>query len=130
MLKQGTVIALDRLRLDGDTFTTIRLFQNDHDPDPDDVDGSYVQADFSGYSPTLLGDWNAAFVNGTGKGEIDADTVSWVHSGGATGNTCYGVYVTNADGHVVYAERFPAPQVMASSGDTIVYNAKFTLVTQ
>jgi hypothetical protein len=130
VLQQGDVAILDRLRLDGQALHTLHLYQNNHTPSPTDVNGSYTEATFSGYGAVLLGTWTAAFVNGSGQGEIDAAMATFTHNGGGTANTIYGAYVTDQAGDVVYAELFPAPQVMSSLGNSISYTPAFTAVTQ
>jgi hypothetical protein len=129
-LQQGDVKVLDRLRLDGQTLFELHLFQNDHVPVVTDGDLSFTVATFSGYVPILLGPWSAAFINGLGKGEIDAGPAVFAHNGGATANIIYGAFVVDAAGHVVYAERFPAPQVMSAMPDTITYTPVVTAVSQ
>lgn len=129
-LEQGTVKALDILRLDLDHLKTLKLFKNDHVPASDDVNADYTEANFSGYASVALGDWNAAFLNTDDKGEIDADPASFVHNGGGTSNTIYGAYVVDNAGDVIYAERFDAPRVMSANGDTIPYTARLTAVSQ
>lgn len=129
-LQQGDVALLDRIVADAFLLADLRLFQNNHTPAVDDVDGDYVEADFSGYASVALSAWSAAFVNGSGKGEIDGGLSTFSHDGGGTGNTVFGAYVTDADGHVVYAELFPAPQVMEALGNSIDYTPVVTAVSQ
>ncbi len=128
-LQQGDTKLLNVVRTGTAVFKTLRLFKNDHDPVVTDTNANYTQADFSGYASANLGTWNAAFVNGDGKGEIDADAKTFSHNGGATANTVYGVYVTDEADNVVYAERFDAPRVMDSLGDSITYTARVTAVS-
>lgn len=128
-LEQGTVKSLDVLRADANHLKTLRLFKNNHTPTPGDTDANYTEADFSGYSSVTL-TWNAAFLNGDDKGEIDADEETFTHNGGGTSNTIYGAYVENNAGDVIFAERFDAPRVMSANGDTIPYTARLTAVSQ
>lgn len=128
-LQQGDESFLNTVRLDGDCLKTLRLFKNDHTPTVTDVNANYTEANFSGYASEALGTWNAATINGDGKGQIDADPVTFAHNGGGTANTIYGAYVTNDAGDVVYAERFDAPRVMSASGNEIPYTARLTAVS-
>src|SRR5437867_487466 len=112
VLQQGDLQFLDRLRLTGNDLTTLKLFQHNHDPLVTDVDANYTEATFSGYVPKALGTWNAAYVNPSGQGEIDANVQVFSHNGGPAANNVYGAYVDNGAGNVVYAERFPAPVLM------------------
>lgn len=102
----------------------IRLFKNNHTPVNGDTAAAYTEADFSGYSGFQALTWAAAVINGSVQGEIDATQVTWTHNGGATSNTVYGIYVTDAADVLTYAERFPAPVTMASNGDAIPYTAQ------
>lgn len=108
----------------------IHLFKNDHVPAVTDTVAAFTEADFSGYLAITPIPFNAAFINGDDKGEIDADPVTWNHSGGATSNTVFGIYVTTLAGDLFYAERFGAPIVMANFGDSITYTAKMTCVNE
>ena len=49
---------------------------------------------------------------------------------GSTANTVYGIYVTDSAGNLTYAERFPAPLLVSSIGDTIAYSARTTVIDQ
>jgi hypothetical protein len=129
ILQQGDVHFLNTVRLDTNTLKDLHLFKNDHVPVVTDIDLNYTEADFSGYASVGLGTWNPAFVNGDGKGEIDAAPASFVHSAGVVNNTIYGAYITDSAGHVMYAERFGAPIIMAANGDTLPYTPRLTAVS-
>ena len=108
----------------------VLLFQNNYIPLITDTEANYVEATFSGYP---MGGyalaWGAPFVNGAGKGEIDATPQAFTNTTGAVGNTIYGAYVVDAFGKLVYADRFGAPVVMASAGNTFTYTPIVTAVT-
>jgi hypothetical protein len=108
----------------------IRLFKNNRVPAFSDTIADYVEADFSGYTGGTALAWGAAFINGASQGEIDASQISWTHTGGATANLIYGIYVTDVTGALMYAERFPAPSSMSSIGDNITYNPIATVIDQ
>jgi hypothetical protein len=105
----------------------MRLFQNNHTPVNSDTYASYTEATFSGYSGYQNIVWGSAFINGSTQGEIDATQLTWTHNGGGTANTIYGVYITDASDNLLYAERFPAPLTLASSGDAVPYTASVVL---
>jgi len=129
-LQQGDTTVLDAVVNDAGVLATLRLFQNDHDPAPTDLDANYVEADFSGYAAVdISAEWGAAFVNPFGQGQIDCLEQVFTHSGGAVGNTVYGVYVTSNTGKVMYAERFSTPVLIETGGSFIGYTAKVTAVT-
>jgi hypothetical protein len=106
----------------------MRLFQNNHTPGVTDVIGDYTVATFSGYPGDVSPTWGTPFTNGDGKAETDAGTTTYTHNGGGTSNTIYGAYFVTAGGVLVYADKFAAPIVMASNGDTFPYTPRMTLV--
>jgi hypothetical protein len=108
----------------------LHLYQNDYFPDVADTIANYTEATFSGYTGSQLLAWSPAFINGVNAGEIDAAVLSWSHNGGSTANTVYGIYVTDSAGNLTYAERFPAPLLVSSIGDTIAYSARTTVIDQ
>lgn len=127
ILQQGSIDFLNAILATGDDLFSLDLYQNNHVPAVNDTNASYTVADFSGYAQvTLNGFWGSPYINGNGQAEIDNVDATFTHNGGGTSNTIYGIYVSNASGDVQYAERFPAPIVMASLGDTIDYTPKFT----
>jgi hypothetical protein len=105
----------------------IRLFQNDHTPDPADVLADYTEADFSGYAELDLDGWAAA-VTVSGRAQIVATLKVWTHSAGAVDNDIYGYYVVNAGGALVWAERDPnAPVTVDTAGQEYNVLPRFTL---
>jgi hypothetical protein len=91
---------------------SLRLFQNDWTPSPDDDTADYVQATFNGYLALALTDFGASFLNANLKAEIDAPAKTYTQTGAAIVNTIYGYYVTNGQNLLVYAERNPAGGVV------------------
>jgi len=116
--------------LDAAVYDDMRLFKNNHTPASTDTVSDYTEADFSGYPGSVGPTWGAPFINGDDKGEIDAAPVTYTHNGGATANTIYGVYFLDADGDLVYADRFGAPIVLTNNGETFDYTAKTTVVNE
>jgi hypothetical protein len=131
VLQQGDLAILNSVRLAANVVTRLHLFQQPHTPAITDTDATYsaIEANFSGYSPQPLAQWNPAFLNSQGIGEIDANAVTFTQSGGPTNNTIYGAYVTDDSGHVCYAEQFSAPVLMNTGGATLTYTAKLTCQT-
>jgi len=80
LTRSGAVRLMEFLRdpagalsfLDGDG---IGLFQNDFIPDLDSVLGDFTECTFGGYAPLSISTPNAAFLNGAGRGEVDADAL-------------------------------------------------------
>ncbi len=109
---------------------TLKLFKNDHTPAVTDSASDYTEADFSGYGGSETPSWGTPFVNGANKGQVDADPIVYTHSGGGTSNTVYGAYVLDGSANLIYADRFPAPFLMAVGGDTFSYAPSFTCVSE
>lgn len=107
-----------------------RLFKNNHVPTVTDVVGDYTVANFSGYPGDVNPTWGTPFVNGDGKGETDGTPITYTHNGGGTSNNIYGIYFVTAGGVLVFADKFSAPIVMASNGDTFTYTPKITCVSE
>lgn len=128
-VQQGDKIIL-QAALDEDVYGDVRLFKNNHTPAVTDTEADYQQADYTGYPGAVAPTWGAPFTNGAGKGEIDADPITYTRTAGATSNTIYGAYFLDSAGKLVYADKFPAPIVMASTGDTFDYTPKTTAVTE
>ena len=130
IVQQADVKILDRIVADAIVLFTLKLFQNNHVPAVTDTEANYTEATFSGYAGidihALSG---AAFVNGSGQGEVDCTTQTFSFSGGAISNLVYGAYVVDSAGQLVYAERFAAPVSMSASPDQIIYTPKFTAVS-
>jgi len=108
---------------------SLHLFQNNYVPLLTDVVGNFTEATFSGYA-SQNPSWGAAFINGSVQAEVDAIALTFTRSAGATSNTIYGIYVLDNAGVLTYAERFPAPVTMTTTGDAITYTPKVTLINQ
>jgi len=132
MTQQGDKIILDALTGAAAPGTLkCKLFKNNYTPVVTSLESDLTEANFSGYSstsPSLT--WGAAFVNGDGKGEIDATAKTFTHNGGGTSNDVYGAYITNSADKLIWAEKFAAPIHMATNGDQIAYTAKLTGVQE
>jgi hypothetical protein len=131
VLQQGDLTDLNVLRQAANAINMIHLYASPHTPAAGDTDGMYsaIEANFSGYAPINLGQWNPAFLNPQSIGEIDANQVVWTHNGGPNINTIYGCYVTDNTGHVFYAEVFDAPVQMNAGGLTLKYTPRLTCQT-
>jgi hypothetical protein len=96
----------------------LRLFQNNITPSDTDTAGTYTEANFTGYSAiTLTGaSWNAA-----SAGTIAYSAQQTFTCSGASSNSIYGYYVTQAtSGTLLYSERdASAPFAIANTGDAV-----------
>jgi hypothetical protein len=83
-----------------------RLFTNNVVPAKGDVEGTYVEATFTGYAfkPVVFGDWTYSGGNPT---VAAAPLQRWASTVAQANQSVYGYYVTQAsDGKLVWAERF------------------------
>ena len=118
----------------------LKLFTNNVTPGDADTVATYTEMGaVQGYAAKTLttGGWNAG-VAGTGTGSATANKASidypqqtWTFDGTGGSVTVYGYIITdNAGATLVCAEKFSAPQVIATAGDTIKITPKLTLGTE
>ena len=112
----GKKRVLEKFLKDTENALTLRLYSNDVTPGNTDVAGTYTEVSGGGYAAVALasGDWtisNATPSVASGAQKSFAFT-------GAAGNV-YGYYVTDADGTLVFADRFGSVRTINYSGDTI-----------
>lgn len=96
----------------------LRLYQNNITPSDTDTAATYTEANFTGYAAiTLTGaSWNAA-----SAGTITYSAQQTFTCSGASSNSIYGYYVTQASsGTLLYSERdASAPFTIANTGDAV-----------
>lgn len=101
---------------------SLRLYANDYAPNRQSVLANFTAASFDGYAPITLAraGWSApATVGGIAQSTHGAAPAQWIAASGS--QTCYGYYVTDAAGAVVYwAERFPAPLTVTTAVPILV----------
>lgn len=108
-------------------LTKIHLFKNNFTPVKTSIAADFDEADFDGYVVKDL-TYSSTFVNGAGKTQMNADSVTWVRGVGATDNDVYGIFVTDNAGEVRGYELFPAPVPMVNPGiDSAFYQFSPTL---
>jgi len=131
--RQGAVKMAEFLRDPPDpTFLDgvgIALFTNNFIPTVDSVLADFTEATFPGYAPQSISTPNAAFLNGTGRGEVDADLMTWTATG-ASGETVFGYFIYDAALDVIWCERFNAPVPMGAPGAAVDVTPKFTWFTE
>ena len=106
---------------------TAKLYQNNYVPDHTTVLSNLTEANFSGYSATLL-------TSGTVGGSLDAGgravitwaQITWTKSG-ATGNEIYGYYVVDSSGNLMWVEAAASPPIrMVADGDELLLTPQLT----
>jgi len=130
--QDGTMVLLEKLRdlyLSASTF--MHLFKNNYSPVETSVLGDFTESTFPGYAAGLSA-WNtAAFLNGSGKAEIDADSATVFTCSGSASESAYGYYVMDpTDTELLWAERFASPVVISTAGDFVSVLARFTMLTE
>lgn len=96
---------------------TVRLYQSNTTPAEGDTAGTYTESTFTGYSAAALtaGTWGAA-----ASGTITYGAQLTFTCSGASAQSVYGYYVTNAGGTLLYSERdASAPFAITNSGDAV-----------
>lgn len=107
---------------------TLKLYTNDITPADTDTAGTYTEANGGGYGAATLnnGSWTVTVANDPSDAVYAQQTFTF--SGPLTGNPdIYGYFVVDADGVLVWAERFGAKFTPINSGDNIKVTPKFRL---
>lgn len=104
-------------RLNGGT-TTLKLFTNDRDPDPEDETTDYTEATFDGYAAVdTTGEWSTPARESAGVWYTQTEiyTFEVTDLGGVDTEEIHGVYLV-LSGAVVLAGRLPAPVTLSLGG--------------
>ena len=107
---------------------TLKLFVTDVTPAQNSTAGSFTEASGGGYSSKTLsnGSWT---VNAAGDPPVASYAQqTWTFTGPLTTNgTVYGYYIVDADGTLLYAEKFSQSFTPANNGDQILLTPRFEL---
>lgn len=126
---QGESIALEALvgKTAGQNLI-LKLFKSNTTPAEADTEGTYTEADFTGYAAITLtaASWS---VTGTNPTSIGYAQQTFTSSAGSQSQSVYGYYfVQVTSGKLVWAERFTdGPYVITNNGDTISVTAALTM---
>ncbi len=107
-------------RPSGGNNLTLKLFTNDYTPVQTSVAGSFTEASGGGYAAKTLtnGSWTVTVGNDPSDAVYAEQTFTF--TGALSGSaTVYGYFVVDADGTLVWAERFSSSFQPANNGDTI-----------
>lgn len=96
----------------------LQLFNNNLNPTPLNVLADFTPCVYSGYAPVTL-TWSPAFYEGLVPVSSAGQTL--FAQSGATGDLCYGAYLTDAAGAVLLgsARLDVSPFAFVSTGDTL-----------
>lgn len=107
----------------------IALFKNDFIPTLDSGLADFAESTFPGYAPQSISTPNPAFQNGAGRGEVDADQLTWTATG-ASAEVAFGYFIYNLALDVLWCQRFNAPVPMGAIGAALDVTVKFTWFTE
>lgn len=105
---------------------TIKLYATNVTPADTDTAGSYTVATGGGYADKTLtnGSWTVTVANDPSDA-VYAEQV-WTFTGALTTNPIiYGYYILDADGVLVWAEKFGTSFTPANNGDQVKVTPKF-----
>lgn len=105
---------------------TIHLCKNNVTITRATVVGDFVEANFSGYASQTIGAWGTPVYDATNhRYTSTAPAALWQNTTGVVGNSVYAVYVTDAGGHLIFAEEVTGgpttPVDMTTAGKVYVY---------
>jgi hypothetical protein len=106
---------------------TLRLYKNDKTPDESDTFGSYVEADFAGYTSMSLngGSWTITSGEPTSASYPQQSFTSSITQ---TPQSIYGYYVVDSSNILMWAERFSnGPYNVVNADDVIKLTPKIEL---
>jgi len=115
-------------RPSGGNNLTLKLFATDVTPADTNTAGSFTEANGGGYSAKTLnnGSWTVNAANDPSDAVYAEQTFTF--TGPLTTNgTIYGYYVVDADGTLIWAEKFAATFTPANDGDQLKLTPKFQL---
>lgn len=117
---------LGQTLLDADTWN-VDLFKNDYTPDLTSELSDFTVADYPGYSDLEAANFAFDSYDSQKRAVFLADQLTFERTSTGTAQNVYGYFVTNANGDLVWAERFATgPYTMENSGDQIVFRPRFT----
>lgn len=112
----------------GGNDLTLKLFATNTTPADTDTAGTYTEANGGGYSAKTL--TNGSWTVSTGNDPSDAVYAeqTFTFTGPLTTNTTiYGYFVVDADGTLVWAEKFATSFTPTNNGDQLKLTPKFQL---
>ncbi len=121
---EGRIYVLNNWSTGGSDFW-VWLFKNNHTVTAATVYADLTNADYAGYSRQHPS-WSGAADDGSGNAERHPGTLTFSFSSGSPTNTIYGVAVSPDSAGIVskilVAVNLTTPKVMASPGDTLIFD--------
>jgi hypothetical protein len=111
---------------------TLRLYSNDFSPAHNTPNAGFTECNFSGYAAQATNNWGPPVNNGLNEHTDTTDMVhTFNHNGGPQANTIYGVYLTDAAGNWILAQRTNVvpPPVMSSAANQYQFQPRLTGAT-
>lgn len=110
----------------GGANQTLKLFVNNVTPADADVANTYTEASGGNYANVALATSNWTVGTAGGIKEASQNAVTWTFNGALTTNpTIYGYYVIDADGVLLWSEKFSNTFTPANNGDQLSVTPKF-----
>lgn len=102
---------------------TVCLYQSNTTPTVSSTAGSFTESTFSGYSRKTIAysDWSSPTMV-SGVAVVAAPDLSWTST---SSQSCYGYYVLDSGGTLLWAELFPSAQTL-TNGSVITVTPQFT----
>ena len=119
-------IVFNNDRATADNHFYLRLFVNNVTPAQTGI--SYTEAAGGGYAAKTLSNGSWTVTTGNDPSDAVYAQQTFTFTGALTTNpTIYGYYVTDADGVILWAEKFTTPFTPADNGDNIKITPKFQM---
>lgn len=92
--------------LSNDGDWSIKLYTNNHTPDPTDTPAAYTEATFNGYAAGDLARNGAMYTDATGKATQDYDPITYDFTDSSGSADVYGWFAVNSSAVLIMAELF------------------------
>lgn len=113
----------------GGNNLTLKLYCSNTTPADTDTAGTYTEASGGGYAAITLtnGSWTVTVGNDPSDATYAQQTFTFTGALDSAVPIVYGYFVVDADGTLIWAERFSASFTPANNGDQIKVTPKFEL---
>lgn len=95
------------------------LYSNDYVPTLESETADFTECAFTGYDDDKAVVWGTPYISDGDAAEVASGTLQWTCTG-ASSEFAYGIFLKDAGGDLVYAERFDSPIAFVGSGDAAV----------
>lgn len=103
----------------------VKLFTNDIEPLDTHVAADYTEVSSDWYAHLEV-DFTGGYYNDDNLASADGGLCQWIYGAHSDQDTVIGYFVTESDGTLIGAERFPEPQYMTVDGDEVSFVPQVT----